>query len=550
MLNSVEELGKKLQDIDGNIRRRAVIDISRLPRLKAFPLLVQALDDPDDEVREAAIYGLADIKEPKALDYLLKPKVLFDENSNIRLCAVRALGNYRQIKGLPVITELLRLSRDSEWIVANTALSIIASEIEGIKNEGGQDAILSLIYILQLPDPEVCKKAIEALTEIGRNNLTTLMKSLSSTSNSVRASVVRVLGELRAVEAKGLLIELAEDKSKMVRKEVARSLGKIGGEEIGGPLLKLLGDICEDVRERARQAIVAQGENLLEALIIELSHTRYKCKQKAIVAALGEIASEKAVIPLINCLGSRYHVVRMAAVESLVKLHSPISIKDLQEVLVINPVDLRELINVAKDSTVVRLKIRAIRALGEIKDPGSISHLKELLDTGQNDSVAKEIVRALEKINESIWARVCALRFFGKIRDESSLPEIIKSLTDAEDLDVRYEALNTIAGMKAVMALDEIIKLADHPEAFMRTKFLSVLGIIGSGDERVRNILMEKLKDENGEVRAEAARSLGNSKDKTVIPCLIEAFEKDSFWSVRRHASFSLNKLGAKEYSL
>jgi len=495
MLNSVEELGKKLQDIDANIRRRAVIDISRLPRLKAFPLLVQALDDPEDEVREAAIYGLADIKEPKALDYLLKPKVLFDENSNIRLCAVRALGNYRQIKGLPVITELLRLSKDPEWIVRNTALSIIASEIEGIKNEGGRDAVLSLLYILRLPDPEVCKKAIEALTEIGRDNLNTLIKSLSSTSSSVRASVVKVLGELRSVEVKRLLIELAEDKNRMVRKEVAGALGKIGGEEIGGPLLRLLGDICEDVRENARQAIVAQGETLLDDLITELSHTRYKCKQKAIVVALGEIESEKAVIPLINCLGSRYHVVRMAAVEALVKLHSPISIKDLMEVLVINPVDLRELINVAKDSTVVRLKIRAIRALGELKDPRAISPLKALLDNNQNDNVSKETVHALEKINESIWARVCALRVFGKIRTERAIPEIIKSLAEAEDIDVRYEALNTIAGMKVVEALDEVIKLADHPEAFMRTKVLSVLGIIGSGDGRVKNILIEKLKD-------------------------------------------------------
>ncbi|MEQ8223672.1 MAG: HEAT repeat domain-containing protein, partial [Candidatus Eremiobacterota bacterium] len=324
---TLNELSGQLNSDITEVRRRAVVDVSKISGPDAFSLLVDALNDKDDSVRETAIYALADTKNPDSMKYLLKPKNLLDANPNIRTAAIRALGNFRKIGGLSVIGELLGLCHDPEWFVRNTSVSIINSEIDVIKSEGDTQSVMSLLYILQLPDEEIHKKAVEALIETGKEEIDILVSSLSSHSHQVRAGIVRVLGELKCTIARDELIRLACDEHVSVREEVVISLGKIGGNEVITPLLKLLGDVNPGVREKSVAAIAAQGESVLESLISALKHTNNKYKKKAIIEAIGKIKSDKALMALIDCLQDSHNLVRITAINTLSGMSSQSSVR-------------------------------------------------------------------------------------------------------------------------------------------------------------------------------------------------------------------------------
>ena len=565
MAKTLTELAEEFKnDIDWVIRRNAIVEISRFPeKEEVFSLLVEALDDPDVDVRETAIYALADLKNPDALEFLLKPKVLFEEEGKIRIAVVRALGNFRKVGGISVIGELLRLCNDAEWLVRNTAISVVASEIESIKSEEDpQSAILQLLSILQLPDKYVHNKVVKTLIEVGKEDTATLIKSLASRSIHVRSGVSHVLGELKCREAVEPLITLIDDENKTVRIEVTEALGKIGGEEVVIPLLKLISDMDLEVRTKAIKSISLQGESVVESLVAELRHTNNKFKKKAIIKALGLIKSEKSILPLIDCLQDSYNAVRKAAVNSLVAIGSKHCIKHLTEVLCKNPVDIKELLDMASNNKSIRLQVRAIRALGDLKEAMAMEQLSKQFynlhfsndaekreKTAHDNILLKELIEALDKIKYAVWARRSALEALGKIKDMDALPAIIRSLSDT-DVDVRYQALGAIENLKASEALKEVLALKDHPASFIRNKVVSVLGNIGTGNSEAVNAVLERLNDEERYVRSAAATALGKLGDKRAIEPLTELIHRQDFWSVRRDACFALNNLGVCVYSV
>ena len=549
MSETLRELAENLKDIDGNVRRRAVVELSKLSGEETYPLLIEALDDIDDDVREAAIYGLVDLKNPDALEHLIKPKFLLDKNSNIQLATVRALTSLRERGGLHVISELIRLGKSPEWFIRNEAINIISREIEAIKNEGDMASIFSLLYILQLPDEEVKKKVIEVLVETGKEKEEILIKSLSSQSPQVIGGVIRVLGELKSAEAKEHLKELSSAVESNVRTEVARALGKIGGADTWPTLIKLLGDIHSDVREEAVKSVAGQGEPIVSSLIEELHHTKNKDRKKSIIEVLGEIKSEKAVIPVIDCLQDNFQFIRMASVNTLVKLKEHGVVNHLIQVLCINPIDIQPIIDTALNSNVPRLQIRAIRALGELKDTKAIEPLKNMLAKKENEILFDELSESIDKITSAIWAKICALQILGRIKSADAINVILECISE-EELDIVYQAMDAIQSLKTLVGLDKIIKLADHPTDFIREKAVIILGTIGAGNSSVTDCVIKKLKDPYRDTRQEAAKTLGRLNDKKAIEPLVEMVHTCDYWSVRRDACVALENLGISKYSV
>ena len=465
----------------------------------------------------------------------------------IRTAAIRVLGNFRKIGGLSVIGELLGLCKDPEWFVRNTAVSIIAGEIEAIKSEGDTKSVLSLLYILQLPDEEVHKKSVEALIEIGKEDVDILINSLSSHSPQVKAGLVRVLGELKCVSARDDIIRLSCDENVTVREEVVIALGKIGGKEVITTLLKLTGDYHPGVREKSACALAVMGETVVEALIADLKHTNNKYKKKVIIEALGKIKSDKALMPLIDCLQDRHNLVRITAINTLSDMGSSDSIEYLTDVLCINPIDLKDLMDMAVNSSVIRLKVRAIRALAELKDDRAIPVFTSMLIGNKSLLLEKEILLALKKVRLAVWAKIGALQVLGRIKAMSALPVIKLHLHDSNE-NIVCQALEAIKSMKAFDAIEDVIALANHIEPVIRRKVISVLGTIGTGNTDVTDVVIERLKDEDRDIRKEAARVLGKLNDKKAIAPLEELVKTCDFWSVRRNACNALNNLGIDKY--
>lgn len=546
---TLNELSEQLIGDLSHGRRRAVVELSKIPGPEAFNIIIKALDDSDDEVRETAIYTLGDLKNPEALKHFLKPKLLFDENSNIRTATVRSLGNFRKIGGLNVISKLMELCNDPEWSVRHTAMSIIIREIETIKADGDTNSILSLLYILQLRDPEIHKKITSTLIEIGKESYDILLDALLSKSSYIKSGVVYVLGELKCLQARDRLIELINDDDFMVRREVAKALGQIGGPEVVTPLLKLLGDVNPDVRENAVKSIIGYGETVVDSLITELKLAGSKYRKKAIIEALGKIKSDKAVMPLIDALQDYHHLVRLASINALAEIGSEEVRKQLIDLISINKFEIEPLVDVALNSDSIRFRVRAIRALRELKYGKVSGALMSILINSSTDIVGKEALKALSYIKLAMWARICALQVLARLKASEAIPEIIKNLDDGED-DIVYQALDTIKLMKATEATEKVIALSRHGDPLIRGKAVLVLGTIGVGNPEVTDAVIERLKDEDREIRKRAARILGKLNDKKAVEPLKALIHTCDFWSVRRNACYALSNLTVDEYSV
>ncbi|MBD9358862.1 FG-GAP-like repeat-containing protein [Methylomonas albis] len=88
----------------------------------AVPYLIRLLDDPDPNVRIAAVRALGQAERFRGVHALLDH--LSDSEASVRAEIVRTLGLIRQAKALPNLTELLSDRTQSTHVVANTFIAL------------------------------------------------------------------------------------------------------------------------------------------------------------------------------------------------------------------------------------------------------------------------------------------------------------------------------------------------------------------------------------------------------------------------------------------
>jgi HEAT repeat protein len=177
-----------------------------------------------------------------------------------------------------------------------------------------------------------------------------------------------------------LVKALHEHTDPEVRQYAAYLLGKAKNPRAIQPLIESLADFDKSVREQATLALSNIGKDavglLTEAMKAPKWETRYRAAE-----ALGKIADEKAVRPLIAGLkDSRDHVRYMAA-------------KSLHEIGDSDAVE--PLIILLKDENVF-VRTMAVHALGALGGKKVKAALHELQETEQDEKVKAAIASALE----------------------------------------------------------------------------------------------------------------------------------------------------------
>lgn len=146
------------------------------------------------------------------------------------------------------------------------------------------------------------------------------------------------------------------------------------------------------------------------------------------------------------------------------------------------------------------LLISAIDALSSIGSNNGIPYLKTVLITNTNDEVRKRAIEAL-----------------GMLEDVSSIEIILNILSNnAEDKSVQAIAAKA-------------------------------LGKIGIPNEKVINQLIEKLGDEEYDVRLKSSDALVNIGGKAVINSLVPLFDKEVNPDILTHAALALRRIGSPD---
>ena len=261
------------------------------------------------------------------------------------------------------------------------------------------------------------------------------------------------------------------------------------------------------------------------------------------VRALGEIGDAKAAPALVPLAGDPSPAVREAVTQSFGALRDPVAVATL-----------RTLLDDADDG----VRISAARALGTIPGEAAMSALVDVGLRDEDESVRQQVVRvvsehgehdAIARLERMLEAgsstesdRAVAARTLGDLGCPSSVPALIEALGDP-DVEVRSIVAHSLGRIgaddpRALEALAARFAREGHGIVKIDLAWNLALGGDRSGVGAVRNLLF----DGEEEVRAEAARALGEIGDNSDV-ALLERALGDKKGLVRQEAGKSLEKL-------
>ena len=509
---------------DWRQRRRAALSLGREQPSGAYSALIEALGDRDPDVRHAVVIALGELGDERAVDTLCRPVQLEDPSVNIRWATVRAVGLLGDLNASNALSKALD---DPNWVVRNQALLVMSEFIRRIPGSIDGEQIKSLIRLLIITDTEVHSLVVEALARRRTRGLDEMIEALQGPSHVVRAGVAEALGLSRDPRAVPPLIEATHDSVGAVRREACRGLGRLGDERAVEPLIVALGDADSAVMQAAIDALVAIGTPAAVPLCAALRRVTPKLHRRNIILALGGIGDMCAIVPLLNSLSSTYYVVRSATVTAL-SAYGDSVVDHLVNMVQTSSVPIDSLIREIREQSTKRLRLRAIRALGEIKNARAIRTLRRLLAEHDPD-ISAATQEALSKIGLAAWARHGAVIALGHIANSRALPALISALEDDSEY-VRAEAARAIARIGDDSAVPTLIYVLERDEdQIVRREAAGALRSLAVQTPDVAEAFRTALGDSSWEVRAEAARGLGRIDDPASVETLIAALTDDSY---------------------
>lgn len=210
-------------DADWESRRTAVRQLGRFERDDAVDELMKIYtNDPNIEVKKAALRSLSDTKTPRAQARLLEI-ARTEQVTDLRRQAIRVVGE----RGEVAIDDLLKLY-DAER-TPDIRRSILQSLSE-IKSPRSEDKLYEVARSDDTVD--VRRQAIRLLGELaGKRSFDFLSATAQSADGNaeVQVQAVRAISERRSEETVPLLIKIARTHpNPLVRKQAIRSLGESG----------------------------------------------------------------------------------------------------------------------------------------------------------------------------------------------------------------------------------------------------------------------------------------------------------------------------------
>lgn len=311
-------------------------------------------------------------------------------------------------------------------------------------------------------------------------------------------------------------------------------------------------------RERAEKAVAELGElrdpQVIKWLLKALAMPEYEHEMSvnnALVKALIK-TGPAAVPPLISALKHNNRGVRSGAVKAL---------GGLGDVRAVEPIAALLHDDDQYNDEAKWFHFEIVRALGQTGDPVAFEHLRRILDWHDSD-FKKSVIYALGEIKDprSVTVlkdiisrssrggelRQAALRALGDLHEDGIQVDkallLDKLLTDLKHKyeKIRLAAVSAIHGLRDPRAVEGLIDVIRR-DPKVRTKARDALPSC-CALPALRS-LTDALADDNPHVRSAAASALGVINDHTVVGHLVNALQ-DKAKDVRVAAAESLGKIG------
>jgi HEAT repeat protein len=457
---------------------------------RAFPALLQGLDDPDDEVRAKSAAALGRLGDHRAVAPLLD-HLLTDPAPFVRVRIASTLG---QFDGPEVIDRLVRALGDPAWWVRMRGVE--ALEQIGPLAEG------PLLVALDDPDPQIRQRAAVSLERLGVP--ANLLRMIENDERPDEAS--RTLTRLAAAGTRELLAELLLHPSARVRTVVMAAIRQAGRSELAPELAQIASyDPEPPLRATAFDAL----RRLRASPSLEVALTGVADSDQDVRTAAIQLIGQTGDISAIDLL--RFHTadpeprIRAAAVGALGALGGRIAQPDflrlmsdpepfVREAAIIGAVDagLRPLAPAMLDLLAdgdARVRHTAASALGVLGDRSLVPALLQAF------AAAKPALRG--PITQAI----------GRLHP-AGLTELLDQLIESDDAGSRLALAGTLGRLRWRAGLEHLSRLARDADPDVRAAAMEALGRCvrpdGPPSANVVQVITEGLSDPSEWVRAKA----------------------------------------------
>jgi HEAT repeat protein len=332
---------------------------------------------------KAALF--ASKKSPESFNSLASMRGNPDDE--VKITVARALAQYGNAS-LDLLIEMYKANHENNYV-----LEAIIEALGEIKTE---ENFIFLLEQLNYEEEEYIRKAlIIAIGSIGidekhaeRAYFEIMPHSLSK-SSIIREGAAIALGRVGTEEALNSLQNMLEDQNDNVQASAIKSLGKLGGNQTFSTLFYKRGIKPENhVREtvQIRDALEKRTESIYNSIFNFINDPKANIRA-ATAEALGNFKDIEALDILAEQAEDIDDSVRLATIKACTINFGRFYYMMLEA-------------RVARDN--IRIKIEAIKGLGEIGTEGALDTLKTMLTTNliQRDTILKETVNKAIKVIE------------------------------------------------------------------------------------------------------------------------------------------------------
>ena len=384
-----------------------------------------------------------------------------------------------------------------------------------------------------------------ALLELGHSRdcraLEILVEHSQDCSPIIRDGAITALGDCDDPQAVPAVLRALLDRNEDVVRAAFTALKKIGDRRVVRPLLRF-GQERPEWRPLANDTLVRLGPRVVLELLNILQTNDAGLTLDAIVV-LGRIGDKQAVSALIACLDHVSNFLKAHVTEALALIGDSRAVPQLLRALkdphtptranaaaglvrMSDPRSLRPLLKALLDDD-GDVRGYAAAALGELGETKAIPELANVLARWK--TLEHEDTKFLEAIVESL----------GKLGDTVAVPALIP-LLKSQQHGVLLKTVLALKKLRDPSAAQALITLLHVPKPAVRRRVVETLG--NSGDVSLVPVIGEVLRqDASREVRATAARSLGELKAREACPYLEEALREE--FSIRCQAVIALGAI-------
>ncbi|MDA8434066.1 MAG: HEAT repeat domain-containing protein [Nitrospiraceae bacterium] len=300
-------LDRLLANEDGHVRSTAAVSISLLGDPRCMAKLRGLLTDPYEDVQEAAVEALANLRDfldpDDAASSLRDASPVMRRNTALLLGEIGAAGTVEEL-GFALKDDNVRVRKA---VVA--ALSAIGSE----------DAVRYLSYALTDESPDIRISAGLSLGAIGGPGVLESLSILSSDpDDAVRVAAAKALGVLGDAGAVKTLTGLLSDRNGFVVAASIESMSGIESNDARDAILSMLGSEDDEIR---RTAIIGLSRfSGVETTLVPFLRDPDWATRIAAVRTLGKTAEGQARKELERLLDTEEDATVRKAVEEILRV--------------------------------------------------------------------------------------------------------------------------------------------------------------------------------------------------------------------------------------